>query len=138
MVERLEPNPYHLFVSHNSGNLLQNLVPNTLRNPLKVRGLGIKGRATTGQGAQRRRVSEQLGEGDLAENPRTGRLRVDLSDLPPPAGEVTDHVTHVFLGVLISTVIIGSRNTTPAFLAASFRAMEAAILKAISEESTGW
>ena len=41
-------------------------------------------------------------------------------------------------GMNISTSLIGSNKTTPPFSAFDFIAMEAAILKAISEESTGW
>ncbi len=39
-------------------------------------------------------------------------------------------------GVYASTLIIGSSSMSPAFLTASFSAIEPAILKAISEEST--
>ena len=41
-------------------------------------------------------------------------------------------------GVTTSTAIIGSRITGSAFFAAAWKAMEPAILKAISEESTSW
>ena len=41
-------------------------------------------------------------------------------------------------GVRTSTAMTGSRRTGEAFLAPSLNAMEPAILKAISEESTSW
>ena len=41
-------------------------------------------------------------------------------------------------GVTTSTAIMGSRMTGFAFLAASWNAIEPAILKAISDESTSW
>ena len=41
-------------------------------------------------------------------------------------------------GAVISTDIIGSKITAPAFLAAARRAIEAATLNAVSLESTSW
>ncbi len=41
-------------------------------------------------------------------------------------------------GVTTSTAITGSSSTGAAFLAASWKAIEPAILNAISEESTSW
>ena len=41
-------------------------------------------------------------------------------------------------GVVTSTAIIGSMSTGPALRAASLNAIEPAILKASSEESTSW
>ena len=41
-------------------------------------------------------------------------------------------------GTLTETFMMGSRMTGSAFLQASLNAMEPAILKAISEESTSW
>ena len=42
------------------------------------------------------------------------------------------------LGIVTSTRIIGSSTTGLAFSTASLTAIDAAILKAISEESTSW
>jgi hypothetical protein len=41
-------------------------------------------------------------------------------------------------GVVTSTAIIGSSRTGPALRAPSLKAIEPAILNAISEESTSW
>ena len=41
-------------------------------------------------------------------------------------------------GVTTSTAMMGSRRTGSAFFQASCRAIEPAILKAISDESTSW
>ena len=56
------------------------------------------------------------------------------ADLAPPAGEVADHVAEdTRTGVTTSTSMIGSRMIGWARLAASLKAIEPAILNAISD-----
>ena len=79
-------------------------------------------------GAEVSRVAEHLSQRNESVDLLRAAAGLEALDLTTAGVEVADHVAHVLVG--------DSSSVGPAFWQASLKAMEPAILNAISEEST--
>lgn len=109
-----------------------------VRDLLEVHRLHAVGSTAFGQGADCGRVTEHLGQRDGRVEDGLAVLRVDALDDTPAAVDIAEQVALVFVGVVTSTFMIGSKMIGPAFSKASLRPKMPAILNANSLESTSW